>query len=127
MRPIKGLFMLLIGMISFTAMATTTAKPEQKQKMEIIKEFKAQEVTPVIVVLEYPAVFVEAVFMPGANPTKKPIDEPTYLFAVLLDVGWQGTESKNKLIPYREKLLDNYNLHFKSYTQEPIKRIRSNC
>ncbi len=122
------LSMLLIGMISFTAMANTTAKPERKQTTEFTKEFTTQIVTPVSVETIDFIFSDEAVFTPFefVHFKEKPSDNYKG-FASFLELSWCDNRSNKKLIPYREKLLYNYDLKFKSCLQERINRIRSDC
>lgn len=127
MRPIKVLFMLLIGMIGFTAMASTPLT-EQKQKIEIVKDFQVQAIADNV--LSFELVSVD----PGANFLQsneahilRIVTEPFNTLAIITDVGWHSSKQPYKKIPYTEKLLENYNLHFRnSLSANKENRIREN-
>lgn len=128
MRFFKGLLMLLIGMIGFTALASTPVT-EQKQKVEIVKVFKAQTIVDIVLTNDYNLVthtkylFQEpmSVFLRNGN------DQVSLSFAIITDVGWQSFKPEFKEIPYTEKLQENYNINFRYRIENPNNQIRDNC
>lgn len=127
MKQFKLLFMLLIGMIGFTAMASTPLT-EQKQKIEIVANFQVQTIVGNVLSFELVSVNPDAIHL-QSNEAQilRIVVEPQNTLAIIKDVGWQS--SKQPLIEtlYIEKLLENYNLHFKSNLQSPLKLIRNSC
>lgn len=82
--------------MAFTVTATTTAKLEQKQKTELVKEFSFQ-INDVIVVNEYQfASFQDVAIF-------KIFNEPKAVNAAFLDVGWRSSGQKLTSIQYKEK------------------------
>lgn len=127
MRPIKVLFMLLIGMIGFTAMASTPLT-EQKQKIEIVKDFQVQAIADKVLSFELVSVDADAIYLQSNEAhILRIVTEPFNTLAIITDVGWHSSKQPFKKIPYTEKLLENYNLHFKPNLQKPFKSIRDNC
>ena len=127
MRFFKGLFMLLIGMIGFTALASTPVT-EKKQKIEIVKVFKAQTIVDIVLTNDLDTVTMfDKVFLVQTPVYLKFRTEPIFYQAIITDVGWQSSKRYFKEIPYTEKLLENYNLHFKQRIEIPNNKIRNNC
>ncbi|MBY0486167.1 MAG: hypothetical protein K2P85_03095 [Flavobacteriaceae bacterium] len=128
MRLFKSLFILLIGMISLTVTAANHSTQEQKQKTVIQKEFQS----PVVVVntLSDDFVFINDSVVSIENQTHylfKNYNESTNTLAIITDVGWQLYGKNYKQIPYKEKLLENYNLSFKSKFNYLEYLSRHNC
>lgn len=124
MKRIHSVFILLIGMISLTAFASTS-KLDHKQKTEFETEptFQIQAVN---VDNDFQEVFVltrttflnnsEAeVFTIFINPV-----------AILNDVGWKRKKQSYQSISYQDKLLENYTLNFKNQFNS-VPNMRSNC
>lgn len=112
MKSIRSLIMILIGMISFTALATTQPL-EQKQKPVVTVEF-SQPVTAVVV-QNYADDFeaISYTVSPVAMDAKPiclnvPI---TNHFAIVTDVGWRSsTKNKNKLY-FKENVLSGAEIY----------------
>ena len=127
MKQFRALFMFLIGMISFTAMASTPLT-EQKQKIEIVKDFQVQAIADNVLSFELVSVDPGAKFLQSNEAhILRIVTEPFNNLAIITDVGWHSSKQPFKKIPYTEKLLENYNLHFKPNLQKPFKSIRDNC
>lgn len=106
MKSIHSLIMIAVCMTVFTSMATTTAKMEQKQKTELVKDFKIQAYD-VSVVNEFNVVSVYA----DANILK--VESESVTFKVFgPDVGSFDSKQNFSIINYKEKLLENYNKDF---------------
>ena len=113
MKAIRSLFMIAIGMMVFTATATT-AKLEQKQKSELVKQVTAP--TNAVVVNEFQAVSIKTDVAKSNDINVVQLETVTYpvnYLAIVTDVGWRSLRQLNKNIPYTEKLLENCNLHYK--------------
>ncbi|MEC4050650.1 hypothetical protein OX284_014520 [Flavobacterium sp. SUN046] len=125
MKTFRMFSILLIGMISLTATAKTTAKPEQKCKIELIKEFSPEINLTSVVDYSYQATevvitnSVELRILKFGNDSFNPV-------AILSDVGWKSKQ-RFIYIPYKEKL------HNKRIESNMIPssnggyRIRDNC
>lgn len=127
MKLIRGLFMLLIGMIGFTAMASTPLT-EQKQKIEVVKNCKVLTIGENVQMNFLVLAYAETKYL-SSNKAHilRIVTEPNPNLAVITDVGWYISKQPFKKIPYTEKLLENYNLHFKPNLQNLLKQIRTNC
>ena len=127
MKQLKGLFMLLIGMISFTAMAGTPLT-EQKQKIEIEKDFQVLSIVDNVLSFELVSVDPGVICL-QSNEAQilRIVIQPHNTLAIITDVGWKSSKQALIETPYAEKLLENYNLHFKSNLQTPLYSIRNNC
>jgi hypothetical protein len=102
MKQFRVLFMLLIGMIGFTAMVSTPLT-EQKQKIEIVKDFQVQAIADNV--LSFELVSVD----PGANFLQsneahifRIVTEPVNTLDIITDVGWHS--SKQILINTNQKI-----------------------
>ena len=127
MKQFRVLFMLLIGMIGFTAMASTPLT-EQKQKIEIVKDFQVQSIADNVLSFELVSVDTDTIYLQSNEAhILRIVTEPFNTLAIITDVGWHSSKQPFKKIPYTEKLLENYNLHFKPNLQKPFKSIRDNC
>jgi hypothetical protein len=119
--------MLLIGMIGFTALASTTVT-EQKQKIEIVKGCEAQTIVDIVFTMDLniQKMFDKECLVP--TPVYLRFEnEPITFQAIITDVGWPSSKRYVKEVPYTEKLLENYNLDFRQRTENPNSRIRDNC
>jgi hypothetical protein len=124
MKNIRSVFILLIGMISITAFATTS-KLDQKQKTELKTDLSVQ-IESVNVANDFQVVFVMTNSAILSNSEVKVFAFSINPVAVLKDVGWQSKKKTYQPISYHDKLLENYNLNFKSQFK-PFANIRSNC
>jgi hypothetical protein len=124
MKNIRSVFILLIGMISLTAFASTS-KLDQKQKTEFKVEPSVQ-IEAVKVVNDFQVVFVltRASFL--NNSEVKGFAIFINPIAILNDVGWKSEKQTYQLTSYHDKLLENYNLNFKNQFK-PVANMRSNC
>lgn len=106
MKQFRVLFMLSIGMIGFTAMASTPLT-EQKQKIEIVKDFQVQTIADNV--LSFDLVQVD----PGVNFLQsneahilRIVNEPFNTLAIITDVGWRSLKQIT------------INIHQKNYAME---------
>jgi hypothetical protein len=114
-------------MIGFTAMASTPLT-EQKQKIEIVKDFQVQAIADNVLSFELVSVDPGANFLQSNDAhILRIVNEPFNTLAIITDVGWRSLKQPFKKIPYNEMLLNNYNLNFKPNLQQPFKSIRDNC
>jgi hypothetical protein len=122
MKRIHSVFILLIGMISITAFATTS-KPDQKQKTEFKTE-QLFQIEAVNVANDFQVAFVltSAPFL--NNSEVKVFTFSINPVAVLKDVGWQSEKQTYQSTSYPDKLLENYNLNFKNQFKS-VPNIRS--
>ena len=94
MKKITSLIMIAVFMTVFTSTANTTAKMEQKQKTEFVKECTFQ-INAVSVVNECPVVSVNAEatnFTVDAYQSLTSESFPVILNAIAADVGWSGNK-----------------------------------
>ena len=125
MKNIRSVFILLIGIISLTAFASTS-KLDQKPPTALTADhsvcFDAVNVDYTFDVVSVPmdAAFSQCIFIVSNQKIVKPS------LAIITDVGWQSSKRYFKEVPYTEKLLENYNLNFKSQFN-PVANMRSNC
>lgn len=111
-------------MISLTATATT-AKLEQKQKPELVKEFTLQTKTVNVENELHAVIFQDVAYFQESNePVLKTSNDHVTSFAIVSDVGWKSSERKFIQIPYTEKLLENYNKDFIHLIKEDKKPDR---
>ena len=127
MKQFRVLFMLLIGMIGFTAMASTPLT-EQKQKIEIVKDFQVHAIADNVLSFELVSVDIDTIYLQSNEAhILRIVTEPFNTLAIITDVGWHSSKQPFKKIPYTEKLLENYNLHFRnSLRANKENRIREN-
>lgn len=127
MRSLKGLFMLLIGMIGITAMASTPLT-EQKQKIEIVKDFQVHAIVDNVLLFELVSVDADAIYLQSNEAhVLRIVTEPFNTLAIITDVGWQCSEQPFKKIPYTEKLFENYDVHLKDSFLKTYRCIRNDC
>jgi len=126
MKQARILILGVIGMIAFTATATTTAKLEEKQKTVLNYE-SSFTIESVSVVNDFEFVAADAVqiFQGYALPIKTNNDLKVPL-AIVSDVGWRSSAIKYTTIHYKEKLLENYDLKFTDKRKQNFS-IRSDC
>ena len=126
MKNIRSVFILLIGMISLTAFATTS-KLDQKQKTELYFEPSVQ-IETVNVATDFQVVFVntKTSILKNSEVEAFTISNVNPFLAIISDVGWKGEKQTYQLMSYRDKLLDNYNLKTKNQFKS-VANIRNNC
>lgn len=125
MKNIRSVFILLIGMISLTAFATTS-KLDQKPTTVLTTD-KSVMIDTVNVdytfdVVSFPmdAAFSQCIFIVSNQKIVKPS------LVIISDVGWQSENLSFEQIGYNEKLLENYNLSFTSL-KKAAATIRNDC
>ncbi len=126
MKNIRSVFILLIGMISLTAFASTS-KLDQKQKTEFKIEPSVQ-IEAVNVANDFQVVFVltRTTFLNNSEVKGFAISNVNPFLAELTDVGWKRKKQSYQSISYQDKLLENYNLNFKNQFNS-VPNMRSNC
>lgn len=121
--------MFVIGMMTFTAFASTPM-PEKNQKAPIQLKYASIEIVAdvlpinVLTVVSEGSVFVsyDALFITGKNY------EPLKHFAIIVDVGWSFSPEQYKKVPYLEKLNSAYRTdHEKNLQKLGITNARNNC
>jgi uncharacterized pyridoxamine 5'-phosphate oxidase family protein len=112
MKNIRSVFILLIGMISLTAFASTS-KLDQKQKTEFKVEPSVQ-IEAVNVANDFQVVFVLTRASFFNNSEVKGFAIFINPVSILNDLGWKSEKQTYQLTSYHDKLLDNYNLNFKN-------------
>ena len=127
MKQFKVLLMLLIGMIGFTALASTPVT-EQKQKIEIVKDFQVLAMADNVLSFELVSVNTDAIYLQsnGAQILQI-VSEPLSILAIITDVGWQRPKQIFNDLACTERALKHYNLHYKRVTNKANIRIRSDC
>lgn len=123
MKSMNRFIMLIIGMMVFTATAHT-AKLEQKQKTELVKDYTITKTecvnevfTPVFTCVSLKNNNVKVIVF--AN-------DPLTYFAIITDVGWRNFQRQTKNIAYKEKLLDSLKSNSIKNSLVQVHRIRSN-
>lgn len=127
MKNIRSVFILLIGMISLTAFATTS-KLDQKPKAVLTADHSVCiESVNVDYNFQVVSVSIEAAF--SSEFIFSNFNQKTFIpsLAIITDVGWQSESLSFKQIGYNEKLLENYNLNFKTDKTSSCNRIRNDC
>lgn len=122
------LFILLIGMISLTVTANTTAKLEHKQKTELTKVFPSVDF--VSVVSENPIMFVKYDLIKNYSQTtekqSKTFTINTNYLSIVSDVGWY-LKSVNKPINHNISHCWRKGIDINSNRTKANFRIRDNC
>ena len=127
MRSFKTLFFLSIGMIGLTSMASTPLT-EQKQKAEAWETEKVFSIESNVLSYEVLSGFSEAYIFQGSEILHfKTVNETIHFYAIITDVGWRISKQPFRETFYKEKLLENYNHHFKDKILKPDSTIRDNC
>ena len=119
--------MLVACMVAFTVTAKTTAKPEQKQETALVKEFTPfTNAVSVVKNIDFVLITVNTNVFDG-NVTIIYSKKYEPLDLVVLDVGWSNRQQVITTPIYREKLLKDYNLPFKSKQLQSATKIRADC
>ena len=116
-------------MISLTVTAANHSTQEQKQKTVIQKEFQAHFIIVSTLSDDYVFIYDNMEFAKAINEIYlfKNYNKKTNNLAIITDVGWRLYCKNYKQIPYKEKLLENYNLLFKSKFNYLEYLSRHNC
>lgn len=96
MKSIRTFILMAIGMIAFTATANTTAKLEQKQKVESVNGFQVhQDYSQVVNVFKEIQISQENFVLSVKVMNLKRIVNETNSYTVSLDVGWRSLQTLN--------------------------------
>lgn len=108
MKSIRSLFMIAIGMMLFTVTANTTAKLEQKQNTELVKEFTvpAYEVS-VVNETKVVSVVIDTQINSIEDQTSKTASEPESSYSIIKDVGWRSQKGNTTTNELKEKYPGN--------------------
>ena len=99
-------FILLIGMISLTSMASTSLT-EQKQKTTFCMDVLSPVVGIVVNECQVTSVLIDAAQLNDINVMQlKNVAEPETSLAIITDVGWQNSNVNYNKIPFTEKFID---------------------
>lgn len=126
MRFLRSLFMILIGMLSFTVTAANHSNQEQKQKTVVKSDIDCPIVLNVVSNDSADLLLVD--LHPNApNPILIEAGKRTVtISAIISDVGWLFQSQWLPITPYKEKLRKNYNLDIRK-TPCPGNCCRSSC
>jgi len=111
MRFVRSLFMLLMLVTFSTGFGSTTTDLKQDSKdKHVVTAFKVVAPEFVSVVSFESSVLITENYASteSTNFVTKEVFNPN-IIAVISDVGWRNYQGRNKDIPYKEKLIDNYN------------------
>lgn len=128
MRFVRSLLMLLMLVTFSTGFGSTTADMKQDSKdKHVVTAFKVVAPEFVNVVSFESSVLITENYASteSTNFVKKQVFNPN-IVAVISDVGWRNYQGRNKDIPYKEKLIDNYNYKNKLHKVVLEHRIRDN-
>ena len=109
MRLLKPLFMLVIGMMTCTAFASTPM-PEKNQTATMLLNFDSIELVATVqptFVLTVQAEMNIFISQYNGNYSCRSNEQSKHI-AVVTDVGWYGVRDNYKSISYVEKLSKNY-------------------
>jgi hypothetical protein len=110
------LFILLVGMTSLTAMATT-AKPEQNQKAEFLKDFTIQLETVSVEMSYQAAIFNDLAINQESNILiSTNLTNHSIFYLIIKDSAWLITNERFIQILHKEKMIENNNLHLTKRT-----------
>lgn len=128
MRFVRSLFMLLMLVTFSTGFGSTTTDLKQDSKdKHVVTAFKVVAPEFVSVVSFENSVLITENYASteSTNFVTKKVFNPN-IIAVISDVGWRNYQGRNKDIPYKEKLIDNYNYKNKLNKVAQEHRIRDN-
>ncbi|MEC4050576.1 hypothetical protein OX284_014140 [Flavobacterium sp. SUN046] len=128
MKTFRMFSILLIGMISLTVTAKTTATLEQKQKTELTKVMPS--VNFVSVVIENSTLFVNRELVKNYSrsaKTKTLFNPVVNILTVTDDVGWENVKINSKLANYDTLYSWRKGINNTSNKKTAIIRIRDNC
>ncbi|WP_264548029.1 hypothetical protein [Flavobacterium sp. N2820] len=128
MRFVRSLLMLLMLVTFSTGFGSTTTDLKQNSKdKHVVTAFKVVAPEFVSVVSFESSVLITENYASteSTNFVTKKVFNPN-IVAVISDVGWRNYQERNKDIPYKEKLIDNYNYKNKLNKVVPEHRIRDN-
>lgn len=109
MKPIRSLILIAIGMLAFTATASTTAKLEQKQKSFAVTEYTIPTVEKQVVDISQSITLSQtAVAVTVDSMNLKKVKENLAFYTVSKDVGWRSSMASIQNI-YKRKMLQKSN------------------
>jgi hypothetical protein len=121
MKQFRVLFIMLMLVAFMTGFGKSTADLKQNSKTEfvafdIVKEVPLQSVN------------VETKIVREFESTNIECSQSNFLTfnAIITDVGWRNYQGRNKVIPFKEKLIDNSNYKNKLHKVVQEHRIRDN-
>lgn len=128
MKSILSFILIAIGMLAFTVTASTTAKLEQKQKVESVNGFDIhQDYSQVVNIFQEIQISQEVSALVCESTNFKKVDKPANFYTVSKDVGWRSSQMIKYTIQ-KEKLPLNYLTHqIINLTNESIVRCRNKC
>jgi phenylpyruvate tautomerase PptA (4-oxalocrotonate tautomerase family) len=126
MKSIRSLFLIAIGMMVFTATAHT-AKLEQKQKTEFVKDISQVSNDVSVNEVKAVSVVIDATIEKDIKVKSFETKEPASLYTVNKDVGWQSQKGNTTTVTLKEKFPDNYQRHVVYFIDKRKQSIRSNC
>ena len=129
MRFVRSLLMLLMLVTFSTGFGKTTADLKQDSKDKHVVTTFLKVVAPEFVnVVSFESSVLSTENYASTESTNfvtKQVFNPN-IVAVISDVGWRNYQGRNKDIPYKEKLIDNYNYKNKLNKAVQEHRIRDN-
>jgi hypothetical protein len=129
MKSIRSLFMIAIGMMVFTVTASTTAKLEQKQKVEQVNGFDIhKDYSQVVNVFKEIQISQEIFAVEGKVLNLKKTVNELNSFTVSKDVGWRSSMIKYTTIKNKNVAAD-YSLKTIKYkpSQGESNPCRNDC
>lgn len=128
MKPIRLFILFAIGMMAFTVTASTTAKLEQKQKVETVNGFDIhQDYSQVVNIFQEIQIFQEVSALASESTNFKRVDKPANFYTVSKDVGWRNSQTIKHTIQKEKLPLSYLTNHIAYLTNESIVRCRDKC
>ena len=128
MKQFRVLFIMLTLMAFMTGFGKTTADLKQNSKTEVATFDFVKVVPTTLNVVSFESSVKKTENYASTESTNfvtKKVFNPN-IVAVISDVGWRNYQGRNKDIPYKEKLIDNYNYKNKLNKAVQEHRIRDN-
>lgn len=121
MKQFRVLFIMLMLVAFMTGFGKSTADLKQNSKTEFVAFDIVKDVT-------LQTVNVETKIFRDFIPINIACSQSNFLTlnAIIRDVGWRNYQGPNKDIPFKEKLIDNYNYKNKLHKVLQEHRIRDN-
>lgn len=121
MKQFRALFIMFMLLTFMTGFGNSTADLKQNSKTEFVAFDIVKDVT-------LQTVNVETKIVRDFIPINIECSQSNFLTlnAIITDVGWRNYQGRNKDIPFKEKLIDNYNYRNKLNKVVQEHRIRDN-
>lgn len=121
MKQFRALFIMFMLLTFMTGFGNSTADLKQNSKTEFVAFDIVKDVT-------LQTVNVETKIVRDFIPINIDCSQSNFLTlnAIITDVGWRNYQGRNKDIPFKEKLFDNYNYRNKLHKVVQEHRIRDN-